>query len=201
MYYKYKPKAIKLQVKIPFRQSCCEKCQNFKNTLEQISKYMQGVPRDVRDCVDTSLCHYDGFFPQIPCILCTCEHCRVGRFKQKIERLNASRMKDNRKRFMVKVLVTKSKVTEGVKQSYLHWNHERLDYEGLLNLYCEQLQDMAKHTFMATWNYCQYKKAKQNLTEGAVLIEDGLIRIICVSTKLSPKDCICSTNKLQSTLV
>ena len=115
MYYKYKPKAIKLQGKIPFRQSCCKKCQNFENTLEQISKYMQGIPRDVGDCVDASLCHYDGVFPQFTCILCTCEHCGVDIFKQKIERLNASRMKDNRKRFMVKVWVTKTKVTEGVK--------------------------------------------------------------------------------------
>ena len=49
MFYKYKPKAIKLQGKIPFRQSCCKKCQNFENTLEQISKYMQGVPKDVGD--------------------------------------------------------------------------------------------------------------------------------------------------------
>ena len=37
-------------------------------------------------------------------------------------------MKDNRKRFKVKVWVTKTKVTDGVKQSYLHWNHERLNY-------------------------------------------------------------------------
>ena len=169
-FYKYKPKAIKLQGKIPFRQSCCEKCQNFENTLEQISKYMQGVPRDVGDCVDASLCHYDGFFPQLTCILHTCEHCGVERFKQKIERLNALRMKDTRKRFMVKVWVTKTKVTDGVKQSYLHWNHERLNYKGLVTLYCEQLEDMAEHTFMATWNYCQYKKVKQNLVESDVLI-------------------------------
>ena len=84
-FYKCKPKAIKLQGKIPFRQGCCKKCQNFENILEQISKYMQGVPRDVGDCVDTSLCHFDGFFPQLTCILCTCEHCGVDRLKQKIE--------------------------------------------------------------------------------------------------------------------
>ena len=29
-FHKYKPKDIKLQGKIPFRQSCCEKCQNLK---------------------------------------------------------------------------------------------------------------------------------------------------------------------------
>ena len=62
---------------------------------------------------------------------------------------------------MVKVCGTKTKeVSEGVKQSYLHWNHERLNYEGLLKLYCKQMKDMAEHTFMATWNYWQYKKSK-----------------------------------------
>ena len=64
-------------------------------------------------------------------------------------------------------------MTEGVKQSYLHLNHERLNYEGLLNLYCKQLEEMAEHTWhIHTWNYCQYKKAKQNLDEGEVLIMD-----------------------------
>ena len=32
--------------------------------------------------------------------------------------------------------------------------------------------DMAEHTFMATWNYCQYKKVKQNFVEGDVLMVD-----------------------------
>ena len=171
-YYKYKPKAIKLQGKIPFRQSCCEKCQNFENTIGEISKYMRGFHRDVGDCVDASLCHYEGFFPKIDCILRTCPLCGVNNFKQKAEVLNATRMKDKRKRFMVKVWVTKTKMNEGVKQSYLHWNHERLNYEGLLDLYCKQLENMAEHTFMATWNYCQYKKAKHNLAEGEILIVD-----------------------------
>ena len=87
---------------------------------------MQGVPR--------------GFFPQLMCILQTCNHWGVNKFKQKIEQLNASRMTDNRKRSIAKVWVTKTKVTEGVKQSYLHWNHERCNYEGLVNLYCEHLK-------------------------------------------------------------
>ena len=101
-----------------------------------------------------------------------CKVYGVNQCKQEVKQLNAIRMTDKRKRFMVKVWVTKTKVTEGVKQSYLHWNHERLNYEGLLNIYCEQLQDIAEHIFMATWNYCQYKKAKQNLDEGEVLIMD-----------------------------
>ena len=119
-YYKYKPKAIKLQDKIPFWQSCYEKCQNFENTLTAISKYMKGVPRDVGDCVDASLCPYHGFFPQLTCILHTCKVCGVDKLKEKVKQLNASRMADKRKRFMVKIWVTKTKVSEGVKQSYLH---------------------------------------------------------------------------------
>ena len=109
MYYKYKPKAINLQGKIPLQQNCCKKCQNFENTMTEISKYMRGVPRDVGDCVNASLCPYDGFFLQLTCILCTCELCGINQLKEKIEQLNASRMADKRKRFMVKVWVTKTK--------------------------------------------------------------------------------------------
>ena len=86
-YYKYKPKAIKLQGKIPFRQSCCEKCQNFENTIAEISKYMNGS-REVGDCVDSSLCAYEGFFPHISCILCTCNKCGIEKVKSKFMQLN-----------------------------------------------------------------------------------------------------------------
>ena len=41
---KYKPKHVKLQGKIPFRQSCCEVCQNFEFIMNNASKYLQGVP-------------------------------------------------------------------------------------------------------------------------------------------------------------
>ena len=88
MYYKYKPKAIKLQGKIPFQQSCCKKCQNFENTMTEISKYMKIVPRDVRDCVDATLCPYDSFFLQLICILCTCKVCGVDKLKEKVEEIH-----------------------------------------------------------------------------------------------------------------
>ena len=55
-YYHYKPKAIKLQGRIPFRQSCCERCQNFENTLNEASKFLSGVQRDAGDAIDKSLC-------------------------------------------------------------------------------------------------------------------------------------------------
>ena len=93
-YYKYKPKAIKLQGKIPFRQSCCEKCQNFENAMAEISKYLNGVPREVGDCVDSSLCAYEGFFPHISCILCTCNKCGIEKVKSKIMQLNESKIGD-----------------------------------------------------------------------------------------------------------
>ena len=39
-YYRYKPKNIKFQGKIPFQQSCCEKCQNAENIIDEAGKYM-----------------------------------------------------------------------------------------------------------------------------------------------------------------
>ena len=54
-YYQYKPKAVKLQGRIPYRQSCCECCQNI---VQEASKYMSGIPSDIGDCIDHSLCVY-----------------------------------------------------------------------------------------------------------------------------------------------
>ena len=59
---KYRPKNIKLQGKIPFRQSCCEVCQNFEFVLEQGSKYLQGIPKTLDDSIDSSMCAYSGYF-------------------------------------------------------------------------------------------------------------------------------------------
>ena len=39
-YHKYKPRTVKLQGRIPFQQSCCEKCQNFENANAEASKYL-----------------------------------------------------------------------------------------------------------------------------------------------------------------
>ena len=83
-YYRYKPKAIKLQGKIPFRQSCCEQCQNFENVLKEASKYLLGVPIDVGDAIDKSLCQYTGYFPKVDCILRICNKCGTTPYQNSI---------------------------------------------------------------------------------------------------------------------
>ena len=67
-YYKYRPKNFKLQGRIPYCQSCCEKCQNFDAVVEESNKYVTGIPRTLADCVDTSFCDYNTFFPRTECI-------------------------------------------------------------------------------------------------------------------------------------
>ena len=118
-YYMYKPKAVKLQGRIPFRQSCCERCQNFKNILQDASKYMKGIPADLGDVIDKSLCAYDGFFPNIMCILCTCQYCGTAKYKQEILDANASKITDKTRRFMIKQWITKRVKKTGVTQSYI----------------------------------------------------------------------------------
>ena len=61
-YHRYKPKTVKLQGQIPFRQSCCERCQNFENILDNASKYMNNIPGDVDDAIDCSMCPYSGYW-------------------------------------------------------------------------------------------------------------------------------------------
>ena len=55
-------------------------------------------------------------------------------------------------------------------QSYLNWNVDRYSYLDLVDLYVQQLHSMAEHSFMATWNYCQFKRARTNIKPGELLL-------------------------------
>ena len=68
-FWKYKPDIVKLQGRIPLRQSCCEVCQNFEYVLKSASKFLKGVPSTIDGSVDSSMCTYDNYFPQISCAL------------------------------------------------------------------------------------------------------------------------------------
>ena len=80
---KYKPKFIKLQGKIPYRQSCCEVCQNFEFLMASASKFLKGVPNTINGCIDSSMCSYTTYFPKISCALCDCQECGVDKLKNK----------------------------------------------------------------------------------------------------------------------
>ena len=107
-YYQYKPKAVKLQGRIPYRRSCCENCQNFENIVHKASKYMSGIPSDRGDCIDCSLCPYTGYFPNLLCILHICKQCGTRKFKESILLKNKAKCCNKRKRFLVKLWETKT---------------------------------------------------------------------------------------------
>ena len=152
-YHKYKPKTVKLQGCIPFQQSCCEKCQNFENSNAEASKYLRSVPRNIGDCIDQTLCPYTGFFPKIKCILCNCHNCGIAKFKSVILASNKHKITDTRKRFLVKVWITKAECKNGKVATFVHWKFACCNYLGLIDLLLNQACSMAEHSFMASWNY------------------------------------------------
>ena len=160
-YCHYKPKAVKLRGQIPFRQSCCAWCQNFENVLTEASKYLSVIPSDVGEAIDKSMCEYSGYFPKLDCVIRKCDKCGTEAFKNLILQSNVAKMKDKRKRFLVKLWVTKTERKEGIAQSYLHWKFERCNYIELINLLMEHMSKMSEHTFIVSWNYVQYKQAKK----------------------------------------
>ena len=87
-FYKYKSKAVKLQGCIPFRQSCCKKCQNFENVINEAAKYLHGVPHDIDNVIDRTMCPYTGYFSKLPCIFHMCDHCGEAKFQNKLVDLN-----------------------------------------------------------------------------------------------------------------
>ena len=68
-FQKYKTDIVKLQGKIPLRQSCCEVCQNFEYVLKSASKFLKGVPSTIDGSVDSSMCMYENYFPKNACAL------------------------------------------------------------------------------------------------------------------------------------
>ena len=89
-FMKYRPK--QLQGKIPFRQSCCEVCQNFEFVIDQGSKYLQGIPRTLDESVDSSMCGYSDYFPKVACTLQKCSECGVNKLKQHLITLNSEKL-------------------------------------------------------------------------------------------------------------
>ena len=85
---------------------------------------------------------------------------------------------------MVKLWITKTVKKEGVTQSFLDWKFERCNYEELVDLLMQHLYNMSEHTFMASWNYCQYKQAKKNIEIGdVILVHDFAQNYLCKHQK------------------
>ena len=87
------------------------------------------------------LCQYTGYFPKVDCILHTCNKCGTTPYQNSILRINQNKLKDERKRFLVKIWVTKTEHKEGVVQSFLHWKFEWCNYTGLIALLMEHVQN------------------------------------------------------------
>ena len=94
-FYKYKLNAVKLQGCIPFRQSCCQKCQNFENVINDAAKYLHGVPHEIGDVIDRTMCAYMGYFPKLPCILRTCDNCGEDKYQERLLDLNRDKLSES----------------------------------------------------------------------------------------------------------
>ena len=123
------------------------------------------------------MCSYTGYFPKIQCILRN--DCGVNKFKDKILDANRDKLSDARKRF-VKLWITNTERKEGKVQSFLDWKFERCSYLQLINLLQKHITSMAEHSFMASWNYWQYKLARRNIIEGdVIMVHDFAQNYLC----------------------
>ena len=180
---KYKPDCVKLQGKIPLRQSCCEVCQNFEFIMNTASKYLKGVPGSIDGCIDSSMCTYSSYFPKMTCAMRNCTECGVDKLELELNNLNLNLLTDTRKRFLIKHWETKREKIPGSDKyrSFMHWRHDRLSYRELLQKYVKSLNDMSSHSFFAAWNFHQYLVCKNNLEKGYVLVvHDYAQNYLCI---------------------
>ena len=135
--------------------------------INEAAKLLRGVPHDIGDVIDRTMCHYTGYFPKLPCILCTCDTCSEAKYQSQLVDLNRSKLSDTRKRFMVKIWIRKTERKEGKIQSFLDWKFERCSCEDLINLLTTHVKSMAEHTGNTNW---QYKLAKRNIIQGDIIM-------------------------------
>ena len=94
----------------------------------------------------------------------------LKKLKESLYTLNAEKLENNRKRFLVKQWANKTRERNGATESYLQWDVDHCSYSGLIDKYITILDSMAEHVFMASWNYCQFQEAKKNLLCGEVIV-------------------------------
>ena len=87
--------------------------------------------------------------------------------------------------------MTKTVEKEGTTQSFLHWNFERCSYKELAKLLIDKLESMAEHSFNASWNYVQYKQAKQNIKSGDVIF----VHDFAQNYRMNARACIGNMNR------
>ena len=93
---------------------------------------------------------------------------------------NQDKIADKRKRFLVKSWIKKTERTNGKVNSFLHWKFDRCNYLRLIDLLLNKATSMAEHSFMASWNYWQYKLARRNIIEGdLILVHDFAQNYLC----------------------
>ena len=145
---------------------------------------MKGIPSEVGHAIDNSLCDYEGYFPNIMCVLHTCEKCGTDKYKNYLLDVNASKICDKSRRFLIKQWVTKTVKKEGTTQSFLTWKFEHCNYEELVDLLMTHMKTMAEHTFMASWNHVQYKQARKNILVGdVIMVHDFAQNYLCKHQK------------------
>ena len=60
----------------------------------------------------------------------------------------------------------------------------QVHFKELVDLLMQSMEVMAKHSFMASWNYCQYKQARKNILIGDVIfVHDFAQNYLCKHQK------------------
>ena len=137
-----------MQGNIPLRQSHCEKCLNFDHILKQASKYLCGIPEDLNKAIEISMCSYEGYFPNIHCVLHKCSDCSIDSLKQKLLDCNKSKLTDQQ--------IGDVLIVNDFAQNYLclhqnepqgmHWEHKQVSlHPTVVYFRCKSCYNISTH--------------------------------------------------------
>ena len=104
--------------------------------------------------------------------------------------INAEKIEDTRKCFLIKQWINKTKDNQGVTQSFLHWKVEHYSYQDLIDAYITQLNFLLSTLLWHPGTIAHLNWQRKIYYQVKFYLCMTLHKIICASCKMSHRGCI-----------
>ena len=164
--------------KSKMNQCLCEKCTNCDMKLQTLNRICGHIESSLKlndryICVDKTLCAKINGRRQMSCLDRNCEECGVKCLEEHYKCvLKGEESEDIRTQA---VSWQEWGVTKATKDGKTFKKKSLLERKAtlqeLIHILCDDISTLAKHLFVASWQYQQCKEVRDNLPEGAVLMQ------------------------------
>jgi hypothetical protein len=183
---KLRPQYVVCRDKVKLNQCLCEKCENCDLKLKALNRLLFDAKLPQRkivdriECMNLTLCDYDGNYPAKECIERKCQRCGVKKLREYLKPLTSSagsqQCKWNEWRLKTFPIKDKNKKNnedqdkkdKTMKRKVLDTVEEKV--EVFIAELCKEMEEYARHIFIASWQQTQYRNLSRNPPDGLLIL-------------------------------